>query len=66
MGGFDSLWSFLSSEKNDLVDLMDLCDRLAIPYVFEATGNETGPDGEESDALDVELKYVALSAIGGD
>ena len=70
LGGFDSLWSFLSSEKNDLVDLMDLCDRLAIPYVFEATGNETGagvgPDGEESDTLDVELKDVALPAICGD
>lgn len=36
--GEDSLWSYLSGKKNDLVDLMDLCDRCAIPYVFTASG----------------------------
>lgn len=37
-GGVDSLWSFLSDEAHDIVDLMDLCDELGVPYAFSASG----------------------------
>ena len=35
----DSLWSYLSSERYDIVDLMDLCDRRGIPYEFSSSGS---------------------------
>lgn len=35
----DSLWSYLSSERYDIVDLMDLCDQRGIPYEFSSSGS---------------------------
>ena len=37
-GGVDSLWSYLTDERHDIVDLMDLCDGLGVPYAFSSTG----------------------------
>lgn len=37
-GGVDSLWSYLSDEAHDIVDLMDLCDGLGVPYAFSSEG----------------------------
>lgn len=37
-GSEDSLWGYLASERHDIVDLMDLCDRKGIPYEFCASG----------------------------
>lgn len=37
-GGVDSLWSYLSDEEHDIVDLMDLCDELGVAYAFSAAG----------------------------
>lgn len=37
-GDVDSLWSYLSEEAHDIVDLMDLCDGLGVPYAFSSEG----------------------------
>lgn len=41
-GGEGSLWDFLTRERYDLADLMDLCDRTGIPYVFTGMGDRSG------------------------
>ncbi|WP_417228940.1 hypothetical protein [Thermophilibacter sp.] len=38
MGGA-SLVEYCANEKNDLVDLMDLCDAAAVPYSFTSLGS---------------------------
>lgn len=38
-GEGDSLWGYLADEEHDIVDLMDLCDRMDIPYSFASLGS---------------------------
>lgn len=42
VGWEEALWGYLSDEDRDIVDLMDLCDRLGVPYGFTAIGSESG------------------------
>lgn len=38
----DTLATYLSNEKNDLVDLMDLCGEADVPYAYVGVGPESG------------------------
>ena len=40
--GAPSLRAYLACEKNDVVDLMDLCDARGVPYVFTGIGARSG------------------------
>lgn len=33
------LWDYLAGQDGGVLDLMDLCDRKGIPYVFSSTGD---------------------------
>ena len=39
-GEGSSLREYLADESHDIVDLMDLCDRLGVPYSFTSLGSE--------------------------
>ena len=40
--GRPSLAAYLTDEKNDVVDLMDLCDARGVAYTFVGVGPESG------------------------
>ncbi len=37
-----SLREYLSDERHDVADLMDLCDAREVPYTFAGVGSESG------------------------
>ena len=43
MGG-TALVEYLADEKNDLVDLMDLCDAQGVTYAFASVGSRGGTE----------------------
>ena len=49
----EGLWSFLSDGSRDIVDLMDACDRMCIPYTFTAIGSHSGMQLRTASGLDV-------------
>ena len=49
----EGLWSYLSDGGRDIVDLMDACDRLCIPYAFTAIGSRSGMQLRTASGLDV-------------
>lgn len=50
--GAPSLRAYLCDEKNDLVDLMDLCDARGVPYAFTGVGSASGIQFRPAERVD--------------